>query len=418
MDRRLIALVRHAGRNVPFYRRLYQDAGIDLSAFRGVEDIEKLPIVSRQQMQECPLEDRVALGRQPDALVVRATSGSSGMPLRILRTKSEDLLLQAVRLRARHSHGLRPWERTARLDLIKRVKTGGAQPLTAVAGRRGLFPFRQFDAFGDAGTLAGAIATYRPALLVGQPSFLERLCTQAETSALAQVRPKLVGTGGETLLPATRTLIENTFQAPVVDYYGSHEFNLIGWQREPGASYDIARLITAAEVVAEGAPERPAGPGEHGELVGTALCSWASPFIRYRLGDEVTVHRLDEATGLCASIRNVRGRVTDYFVGRAGDILHIFKAIGPLLQAAPWLRSFRIHQQRPGELLITLTASQTAGSEAVDRAQAQLGELFRDSVQIQLQIADHIPPTRNGKSPLFVRDFPLPGPGLGGTKAE
>jgi phenylacetate-coenzyme A ligase PaaK-like adenylate-forming protein len=67
---------------------------------------------------------------------------------------------------------------------------------------------------------------------------------------------------------------------------------------------DEAALV---EVVHDG---RPAADGEQGDVVATALHSYAMPFIRYRLGDIVTRGEQSCACGLpFATIGTIQGRM-------------------------------------------------------------------------------------------------------------
>ena len=54
---RLRALVRHARDRVPFFRKKYGAAGLDPDSVRGVEDIGKIPILSRDEIIGLPTEE-------------------------------------------------------------------------------------------------------------------------------------------------------------------------------------------------------------------------------------------------------------------------------------------------------------------------------------------------------------------------
>ncbi len=76
---------------------------------------------------------------------------------------------------------------------------------------------------------------------------------------------------------------------------------------------------------------RPAAPGERGEVVLTALHSFAMPFIRFRLGDIVTKGDSHCACGQpFATIRSVQGRMFDYFPLPDGRLVHPYEIIAIL----------------------------------------------------------------------------------------
>ena len=81
--RRLRRLIAHAHANVPFYRRLYDEAGVGPSDLRTIDDLRRFPIVTKDQVIENYPHDMLARGLKPDDLVVSRSSGSSGKVLDI-----------------------------------------------------------------------------------------------------------------------------------------------------------------------------------------------------------------------------------------------------------------------------------------------------------------------------------------------
>jgi phenylacetate-coenzyme A ligase PaaK-like adenylate-forming protein len=105
--RRLRSVVRHAYERVPFYRRLFDQAGIRPEDIHGLSDLQRIPLTSRSHLQDLGPNDIVARGVNPDSLVVHRASGSSGAPLTIRRDWLEERLLLAYRLRTRLGQGRR-----------------------------------------------------------------------------------------------------------------------------------------------------------------------------------------------------------------------------------------------------------------------------------------------------------------------
>jgi phenylacetate-CoA ligase len=76
--KRVKKVVEHAFANVNFYTDLYNDAGIDPNNLQRFEDLARLPIVTRAQLQNVPIESRSS--PRPGRYLVN-TGGSSGEPL-------------------------------------------------------------------------------------------------------------------------------------------------------------------------------------------------------------------------------------------------------------------------------------------------------------------------------------------------
>ena len=165
-----------------------------------------------------------------------------------------------------------------------------------------------------------ALKRIPPDALTGFPGVLVRIAQSLTEADRRVLRPRFVVAGGEVLTPVMRKQIRDAFRAPVFETYASHEFSLIASEcQETGESHvcDDGMIL---EVIKDG---RPAAPGERGEVVGTALHSFAMPFVRYRLGDVVT-----QSSGTCAcgqpfsTIRTIQGRMIDYFPLPSGRLMH------------------------------------------------------------------------------------------------
>ena len=49
---RLRALVKHAGTNVPYYRELFKQHGIEAGDIKTLEDFSKIPILTKQMLRD------------------------------------------------------------------------------------------------------------------------------------------------------------------------------------------------------------------------------------------------------------------------------------------------------------------------------------------------------------------------------
>ena len=96
--RRLRALIRHAYDRVPYYRRLFDRAGLTPSEIQTLEDLRRVPISDRTGFRDVPEADLVARGVAPSRIIKYPTSGSTGVPMVARCTRFESRLLQAFRM--------------------------------------------------------------------------------------------------------------------------------------------------------------------------------------------------------------------------------------------------------------------------------------------------------------------------------
>src|SRR3990170_8850556 len=106
-QKKLHALINHAYENVPYYRRLFNSAGLRPESIQRIEDLEKLPITDKTAMRSMEKNEIMARNLDPGAFVEVFTSGSTGMPATIYFTQEDYRHLDLVYLRSFLQNGLR-----------------------------------------------------------------------------------------------------------------------------------------------------------------------------------------------------------------------------------------------------------------------------------------------------------------------
>ena len=107
-DRLLRSVVFHAYKNVPFYRKFWDKSGFDANNFRGIQDINHIPIITNSMVKESARQgELLELGVDTDKCTYLDSSGSSGSPLRVWKQPLEERLRRAIGLRIFFEHGFR-----------------------------------------------------------------------------------------------------------------------------------------------------------------------------------------------------------------------------------------------------------------------------------------------------------------------
>lgn len=391
------ALLRQVARSLPFYRQRLREAGIDPEGLISLEELERLPMTEKRDIQEAWRDPSHAALVDRQRLVCHVSSGTTGEPLRVLRTRFEERLLQAFRLRVMVHLGLRPSDR--RVDV---VWDGPDRASRALHERFGPFRRRTVSCRLPADAIMAVLERERPEALGSLPGVLAWLIDEIGEASRDAVRPRTVWIGGEASSPALRRRFADWFEATVHETYGSNEFNLLAWECPQGYGYHVADPTVLLEVRRE---NRPALPGEDGEVIATALCSRTMPFIRYRIGD---IARRGPTPCPCgapwSTIQRLQGRVVERFVRADGSSFHPWGLGDAVMESAPWVQRFRFEQESTTS--IRLLARPLAGHipTPVDRrtvlrsAQLAVG----DGLQIHLRVVDDLPSATGGKSQPYV----------------
>lgn len=392
---RLRQVIRHARERVPHYRALFEGHGVSPGAVRTAADLPAIPLTTRADVQSRPPGEMVAHGVDPDRLLVRRTAGSSGEPIGVRRTWLEERLLVAFRARALHQLGMRVTDRRANLVLPRSSARDWDLPQRILRAAR-LYPRLDVDSRRPAEEIAHALHGFRPDVVTGYPGSLERL---GEVDGLGRsLRLRCLISGGEVMTPLMRRRIAQAFGAPVLELYGSHEFKTIAWECRETGYLHVSDDSVVLEVV-DGT--RVVDPGETGEVVATALHSFAMPFIRYRLGDVVTRGPAPCPCGApFSTIRVVQGRMLDCFPLPGGRLLHPYE-LTEVMRSAAWVRRQRVIQEREDRIRVYVAACARPPAGEVRALEQSLAQVVGPAVDVAVVLVDDVPQEPAGKFRVF-----------------
>lgn len=374
--RRLARMVRHASERCPYYRERF--ARVDHAAVaRG--DLTSVPLLEKGALRDEGMRlrsDRVDASK----LVVRSSSGSSGVPTRVAFDPLRELPRRTQELRMLLAHGFRPGDRQLVFDHPGHLTDARFLPQRLGLWRRVPYPWQVPIDEGVA-----FVERERFEILHGVLSSLRLLALAVRRAGGLRYRPRLLLSKGELLDPATRALIESELRAPLVDYYATEEAGILAWQAPDGDGYLIDADLVHLEAIdpITGAPKP---PGEVGEIVVTNLYMRAMPIVRYRTGDFGVIGPPSGRYGL-PRLRELRGRRMDFVITPSGEVHHPFALLGVLEERAE-LERYRVRQLAIDHVRVELAylprVSETERAE-VERAiehgmQARLGREVRVTV--------------------------------------
>jgi len=405
-DRRLRQLVRHAYRNVPYYRRLFDAEGIDPRSIRTVDDLPAIPITKKDDLRSIPAEDTLSAGLRPEELFTDRTSGVSGVPFAIRRTRLERRMAFPFWLRALRSFGLRMRDRRAWVYYCPQHATLVESASRRLLARLGVYRTRRMHCCLPVAEIMRALRAYRPDFLMGYAGTIAHVAEAVNALGGEPIRPRVVTVGAEMMTDPMREAIRRAFGAPVRQYYGSNELNLIAWECTATGDMHVCDDGLIVEVLKDG---RPAEPGESGEIVATNLHSFAMPFIRYRLGDVVTRGTEQCACGApFSTIKQVDGRLTDYFQLPDGREVHHLQIMGRL-RATDWLRRVQVFQDSVARITLRVVPFRTPSADELQETRRAILEVLGDDVDFRIELVDEIEPGPGGKRQMCVslvrRDF-------------
>ena len=317
---RLQSTLNRAYRNVPFYRKIFDDQCIvpeDISTF---EEFKRLPFTTRKDLHK------------------NYPYGLFAVPLReVVRIHTTSETIDTPTVVGYTIHDLKNWG-----DLVARILTAGGvtrDDVIQISFHYGLFT-------GAFGLHAGAerigasvipassenterqirvMQDYRTTVLVSTPSFA---LIVADRLGRLGIDPKALNLkkglfGGEAWSEKTRGEIEGSLFIDAFDHYGVSELMGPGIAGECAAKNGLHLFEDhfLPEIIdPKNGNQLP--PGEYGELVITTLSREAFPLIRYRTGD---ITSLDYAPCTCGRtlvrMKRVMGRVDDIVIVKGINVV-------------------------------------------------------------------------------------------------
>lgn len=396
-QRRLLrATVTQAFAEVPFYQDLARETGLDPGSIQDFADLAKLPIVDKESVRREPQRFCSTRRLQEGGTIILHTSGTTGNALSVYCNAAVRQRHYAFWSRLRRWHGL--VDRAPRATLFGRI---------ICAPDRDRPPFWRYDAVGRNLLMssyhlapaflphyARALAEFRPAEVLGYASSVFMLARFLAAHPEYEVRPRVVFTTADTLLPQYRGTIEAAFRCPLVDQYGCAEMAIFAAQDGP-ESYLVHPEHGLLEVV--DAQGRPVGPGETGEAVCTGFVNDVMPLIRYRLGDLITTcDEIGDRPPLVPRFAAIEGRVDDILVSPDGRPLG---RLSPIWKVVEGIHETQVVQHTVESLDVYLVVDPGFRADPTRENQllVEIRKRTGPDMDVRLHYVDAIAKNRNGK---------------------
>jgi phenylacetate-CoA ligase len=385
-------LLTNAARTSPWYQKRLPGAP-DLARF-GLDDLRRLPVLEKSDLQN-HLDEITGSGATAAGVGPNQSSGSTGTPVRLYQSREYFVWHAAETVRGLGMCG--PY----RPGMPRAVFWGSSVQSREHRGLAGTLHdlsvnMLWFDAFSlhrdRLPATVRRLRAYRPAIVVGYMSIVLEVAR-----ALDRPLEGLLGiqTTAETLTPLDRSVIERGFGAPVFNRYGTNEVGTIAQECKFHDGLHLVMENNIIEIV--GADGRPlTSPGDEGEVLITNLRNFATPLIRYRIGDVARLGREGCACGRGnARLESVLGRTSDVIVSPSGVLLHSLFFL-KLFYGMPVAR-FRIDQETPSGLRVRVVPGAQYTDDVRRQVTSQILTHGDPSFEVTWEVVDELPRTAAGK---------------------
>jgi len=386
-NRRLVNIIQQAFDHVPYYRRLFTELGLSPRDIETVDDLKKLPPLSKSAVREGSadlLADNASRYR-PRAYT---TSGTTGSPLRFYLDKNARILEFVYYWRHWSWAGYRLGDRFAQLGTRffleregKRESAAHWQPqvrrLMLNSGRLSLSRGKEF---------AEALRRYRPLFLKGMASSINFLALIVREAGISDLSFTAIFSTGEVLTPQYRAMAESVFHCPVLDSYGNMEGTGAISQCMHGGYH-----INSDYGFLEFANLSPSATGDSmiGDAIGTSLYNLAMPLLRYEMGDGIEIFP-DPVSCPCGRtfplVKAIHGRSNDIIVTADGRFIVSLFTLPELVDGIDFVQFI---QETPLKLHVHVIPGKMWNDEQREKLGSCIKELVGSEMTVSIRSVDH-----------------------------
>ena len=426
-SQRLASLLEHASRRSPLVRRMLDGrdpATATLSQLPATRKRDLMaafeewvgdPEVERTQLRRFLADPTRIAEPYVGRYLAWESSGSSGEPAMFLQDARALAVYDALEaLRRPSSSGSRQWLDPwgiADSTVFVGATDGHFASNVSIERLRRLNPLLRdrvhaLSFLQPIEHLCRALEMRRPSVVATYPTQAVLLAEEQMAGRL-KIAPREIWTGGETLTPSMRQVVQRAFACPVVNSYGASEFLTIASDCSHGRLHLNSDWVILEPVDEEGRAV------EHGTTGSTTLltnlANHAQPLIRYDIGDRVAIAKETCACGSHLPVIDVQGRCDDILRlrGAHGATVTVLPlAVGTVLEEEAGLFDFQL-LQRAGDRLELRSGLRSGDAErALRRARTALAgflaRLGAHGVHIECHAGEPMSVGRSGKIPRIM----------------
>ena len=410
-EKQLRHLIEFSYENVPYYRNLFKNLGLLPGDIRTIEDLEKLPILTKDIIKEHWEEFKPA--NLPSMKYYnQATGGSTGTPMQYRLSKHDRFLGGALLYRGWGYGGYELGDRMvflagSSLDIGKKSSlTTKVHEIARNIRKLSSFDMGEYEMR----EYAGVLNSFKPRFIRGYASSIYFFARWLEENQVSVPSPEGVFTTAEKLFPHMRKTIGDVFDCDVYDNYGLNDGGISAYEcpEHTGLHVDTERSIM--EIVDNDGLAIEQGEGQ---ILATSLHNYAMPFIRYSTGDVGTMLDSQCACGRGSLLLgDVVGREKEFLITPQGQYVHgaaLFNLIFYTLENADFpdivnrVKEFQVIQKETDKLDVVFACDETLPDNVLDFIRSAIQKRFV-GWHVEFQFVDVIDRTRAGKYKFIINE--------------
>jgi phenylacetate-CoA ligase len=397
-------LLRHCVQHVPYYREL-------LANSLGPEPLNEetwrnIPLLTRDKLQQAGDKLRATF-LPPDhgKVQLQCSSGSTGKPVETLATDITSFFWNVFTMR---DHLWHRRDFTGKLAVIRYIKDGSAKPPHGIHVNNWGYATTGIVETGGGVVLSiltpldeqmAWLQREDPDYLLTHPSILQELALYSLREDIQLPSLREVRTISEAMPDGLRELCQKAWGVKLVDVYSSKELGYQAIQCPEHDHYHVQSEGVLLEVLDDAG--NPCLPGQVGRVVATNLHNFATPLIRYELGDFVEVGEACPCGRGLPVIKRILGRYRNLITLPNGERRWPVFGMWDMLKIVP-VRQFQAIQHSIEHIEFLLVLDRRLSDDEKQQLTKVFYSVLHPAMNITIHEVDNIPRSASGKYEEFV----------------
>jgi len=388
-DQHLKNLLIYAGENSSYYK----DKLKNLTLLDPLKDFEKIPFLTKQDLIKNIDSIITPMSKKAS---VKTTGGSTGEPVKLYKNADALARERVATWRSYQWAGIGIGDKQARFwGVPHNLKNSLKARLVDMAANR-----LRVSAFNlTEESLANyykKLSAFQPKYLYGYVSVIKAFSEYISTHKLKPIASIIsIITTSEVLTEVDREKISGVWGVKVFNEYGCGEVGSIAHECEFGNLHVVSDNLKVEVINSNGEP------CSTGEVVVTDYFNYATPLIRYRLGDFATLSDKACQCGRTLPIlKGIHGRAYDIITTPSGKSIHpeaLIYIFEDIQQNTAAFNQFQIIQTHSDKLSINIIRNKNWNDDLKQKIETQIHTKIDPKFQCEFVFCDVLLREKSGK---------------------
>ena len=402
-EKKLKGLIKHAYENVPYYHKLFRKLNLKPDDIKRQSDLKKLPILTKDIIRN-NLNELTAGNYTKGQLIKSFTGGYTGKRMKFF---IDDRWFARNKATAHREWRWAGYERGDKIVYL----WSAPQDLSIHARQKTrMFNFIMQMKFLDAYDLSDStlkkytnfLKRFKPKTINAYSSAISLMAQYVENKGISGIEPDAVLTSCEMLFDPQRKLIESAFNTEVFDYYSGRDTSLHAAECPEHSGYHLSVENAMVEFMIN---NEHVSAGEIGKLIITDFYNYATPFIRYEIGDlGVPSEDMCPCKRGLPLMDKIVGRTSDMVITKNGQyvpslfFIHIFDTDA--------IEKYQFVQKTKDYAILKIVKGKKYSYEDLKKIIQMIQEKCGD-IKIDVEFVQSIPLTNSGKYQFIVSEVEM-----------